>query len=63
MYGTCTPSWPAPPAPDANTAAALAAYEQLPPVERQRVARLVAQTGAPIALAVAAVVALRPADV
>jgi hypothetical protein len=63
MIGTYTPSWPTPPAPDTDTAAALQAYEALPAHERARVARLVSQTGAPIALAVAAVVALRPADV
>jgi hypothetical protein len=58
-----TPStWPTPPPPDAEQAAAIAAYEALPPVERARVARLVASTGAPLHLAVAAVVATRAAD-
>jgi hypothetical protein len=59
---TPAPSWPTPPPPDAEQAAAFAAYDQLPPAERARVARLVASTGCSIALAVAAVKATRPAD-
>jgi hypothetical protein len=59
---TPAPSWPTPPPPDAEQAAAIAAYEALPAVERQRVARLVSQTGAPLHLAVAAVKATRAAD-
>jgi hypothetical protein len=60
MIGTYTPSWPTPPPPATDQIAALAAYEQLPPVERQRVARLVAQTGAPLDIAISAIKALRP---
>jgi hypothetical protein len=55
-----TPSWPAPPKLDHEQARALSAYEALSAQERQRVARLVQSTGAPLAIAVAAVVATRP---
>jgi hypothetical protein len=60
MVATPAPSWPTPPPPDAEQAAAMAAYEALSREERQRVARLVSQTGAPLSIAVAAVVATRP---
>lgn len=55
------PSWPTPPAPSPLEAEALAAYEALSVAERVRAARLVALTGSPLALAVAAIVATRPA--
>jgi hypothetical protein len=54
------PSWPKPPALEPEQARAMAAYEALSTEERARVARLVSQTGAPLSIAVAAVVATRP---
>lgn len=54
------PSWPTPPPPAPLEAEALARYDRLSPEERARVARLVAQTGAPLGLAISAVEALRP---
>lgn len=59
---TLRPSWPAPPPLAAEQAAALAAYNALPTPERQRVARLVQSTGAPLAIAIAAVTATRPVE-
>lgn len=62
MQQPTTTSWPAPPAVDPETAAALASYEALSQAERARVRFLVASTGCSLALAVAAVIATRPAD-
>lgn len=57
---TPRPTWTADPATTPELAAAMARYDALTPPERQRVARLVALTNAPLGLAVAAVEAVRP---
>lgn len=53
------PSWPTPTPPAPLEAEALRKYDALTPAERAAVARLVAVSGAPLAMAIAAVEALR----
>lgn len=60
LHNTTAHQWPAPPLQPASDREALEIYEALSPKDRMRVARLVALSNAPLAVAVAAVVAAKP---